>query len=141
MVSQDGWRVEQLERKIDGLAAAVAEVKTDVAVLTAGMARIERDVQTAQSERAKIATELGAYGIQLTRFTSSIDNVEKSISFIKPQVAELRESESEREGAVKAATWAGKIITGAWMIGSGIVGAILALVSYFAAGGRAPGSH
>lgn len=144
-----GDRVDQLETKIDVLTGVVGELrtavaalvglKTDVAVLTSGMARIERDIAAATGERQNIAKEIGVYGIQLTKFTSTLAGLESAFNALKPHVDTLRQDYSEREGSIKNAGRLSKMVGVIWgvvtTIGALIAGAAVWLSS---GGGRHP---
>lgn len=127
------YRVEQIERHLAQLTEAVHGLDKTVAVVVSGMERIERDIATGAVERARIATEVGAFGIQMTKFVATYASLETAVNALKPTVTELSERQLEREGATKAATMAGKFVIGLWALLSGIAGAA---ITFFAARGR-----
>lgn len=129
MAQADG-RVEQLERKIDSLATVIGTLSTDVAVLSSAMVRVERDIAADRIERVNIAKEVGAYGIQMTKFVAGLAHLETTINAIQPTVAELTEEHNEREGAAKLASKAANVGKALYAMIAGVATGIVTSIGW-----------
>lgn len=126
--------VQELEKKIDQLDARMGGLETAVAVMQAGVVRIERDIAAAGQERSRIASELGAYGIQLTKFVAEIGGVNQILHKLEPAVQSLQQDRAMVIGGAKAVGAAtGTIGRMAWAIGGAVAGIAVAIGGYLAA--------
>jgi|SRR5215467_4132032 len=116
--------MDEIRLLVEKLRDEVIELKIAVALLQQSSDRIENILNDARNERTKLATELGVYGIQLTKFISEFSNLTASVADLKPTVQAL---ENDRVAITRFGQFFGAIGKAAWAVIGVIIGAVLAI--------------
>jgi chromosome segregation ATPase len=135
-------RMAEIESDIRELRKEVQQLTTNVALCHAAVERVGKDVAVASTERSKITSELGAFGIQLTKFVSEVASVKDAVNEIRAQAVvtqtEIQGLKTDRAvviGVGKVAGQAGGLMGRiAIIVASGLIGAGVTIIGWIAAG-------
>jgi len=124
-------RVEALERQIELLRNEMVAQGKQLAVVETLLKTISETMDRASGERGKISSELGAYGIQLTKNVGELSGIKDAIAELRPAVSSLQTDRAAVIAVGKtAAAASGPITKLIYLIGIGFIAVGSAIIGY-----------